>query len=168
MACDRWETEGLLFTSGELDEAVATSYNEHIKECEPCRDELAFYSEGKESFFSPQLLSENPSSTTDDKIIKHCSVPVKPTFFMSGIGNLVKTGSLALLVLMLGVSAPVYFSAVKSSSGESAVASVQPKAEDILTDSSIAKDSLDKEGKVELKRGNLNMNGVIHVELSGE
>ena len=41
MDCTRFQTEGMRLLDGELDETEKAQYEEHVRECEICRGELA-------------------------------------------------------------------------------------------------------------------------------
>ena len=65
MVCNRWESEGLLFTSGELSQEEAQAYETHLEECSLCKDEHRAYIEMKEIFFIPEFLEERTNISID-------------------------------------------------------------------------------------------------------
>ncbi len=69
MACDKFESEGLLFCAGELSAEQSVSYESHLGECEECSREVKEYTEMFGEFSASDLLAEVPSAQCDAKII---------------------------------------------------------------------------------------------------
>ncbi len=70
MACKKWESEGLLYTAGELSKEATAAYESHLSECEDCSVELQAYKEMFGEFSTKELLLETPSAECDTKILK--------------------------------------------------------------------------------------------------
>jgi hypothetical protein len=168
MECKRWETDGLLFTSGELGDQKVLSYNEHLKDCDYCRSELAFYSEGRDSFFKPEMFELQPSKKSDIAL-QHIGTmaPKVVASPLVSFNRFFRKGATVALLLLIGVSAPVYFTMVKNDSVNNHVATIE---KNVISNSV---DSLNDSTKIDSIKefntpGNLEMNGVVPVELNGD
>jgi anti-sigma factor RsiW len=109
MDCSKCDEMGLLFASGELDDAQTTQLQQHLAACPPCNQEFSQYSLEKKEYFTPDILCEETPRSLDEKIFSLCSKPMMPT----GIGlfslTWVKRTVLSALIFALGVSAGGYF-----------------------------------------------------------
>lgn len=65
MACNRWENEGLLLTSGELSATESKTFEEHMGVCAECHQEFHSYQEMKSQFFTPGLMQYAIPETLD-------------------------------------------------------------------------------------------------------
>lgn len=102
MACNKWESEGLLLTSGELSAAQGDAFLEHLDTCSVCHDEYHTYKKMQETFFTPELLDfEFPKSlgifSKIDDIPREDVVVSMPLF------TLLRTRVAPIFVLLLGV-----------------------------------------------------------------
>ena len=100
MACNRWENEGLLLTSGELSQEEQTSYESHLSECSECKDEHTAYTEMKERFFTPELLEEQTSISIDAAFEKK-EAPV--VFWNMPIFTMIQQRVAPALLVVLGI-----------------------------------------------------------------
>ena len=110
MDCNKWQEEGLLYVSRELDAAHVTTYENHVQGCAACQDELSNYLHDKKSFFSADVLCEAPSQAIDEKIIAACSRLPRATR-SAGIFSSVwfKRALISSVFLIFGTTAGVYF-----------------------------------------------------------
>ncbi len=185
MECNIWEEKGLLYMAGELDENEKQSFKVHLVGCEICQTELQTYSKEKEMLFRPEMFEDEPSPYVDREIIRVCSQPIKPVLQVPLIPAFVKNTLFALLILAVGFGGGAYFAGLKVASeiktagfktGEqniraaenrgarplSQVAASQKDEDDSLADS-VVSDSAQI-----FKRGNLDMQGVVPVDLTNE
>lgn len=179
MDCNRFEVEGLLFSSGELNKSEKQAYSTHLKGCESCREQMQFLLDGEDSLFTAKNLSVSTSNEFDDKIATQLTKlnSSKPILFIPSLGNFATKSALAILVLFLGISAPLYFAMVKNSA-QSTVASsnisetsnvVAVATPDTISDSISSNDSNQIAPPSRFTGvGDLNKSGVIAVELRGE
>ncbi|MFW6245016.1 MAG: anti-sigma factor family protein, partial [Fibrobacterota bacterium] len=65
MACSKFEESGLLYCSDELDEHDIRRFEEHLEKCEECRLEVEAYKRESASFYTVDMLGENPSEAVD-------------------------------------------------------------------------------------------------------
>lgn len=107
MDCSKCEEAGLLFTSGELDEAQVDELQKHLAACPPCKEEFSQYSLEKNKFFT--LLCEDTSPDLDHKIISLCCRPAVPTTMGLFSVAWIKRAALSILIFALGLSAGGYF-----------------------------------------------------------
>ena len=73
MECNKWQEEGLLYVSREMDASQAEEYEKHVQICDVCRIEIDQYIHDKKTLFSADMLCESPSEHIDKKIIAACS-----------------------------------------------------------------------------------------------
>jgi hypothetical protein len=173
MECKQWEEKGLLFTADELDETQVTLFNDHLQVCEGCREELARYRREKKEFLFPAMFEDEPSPAVDAEIIRVCSLPIRPALVSSVFPSFIKNSLAALFILTVGFGSGAYFAGVKIESGiklakQNAVTmqknALVERQEVIKNDSAARSDSLPKV----VKRGNLDVKGVIPVDLTDE
>jgi hypothetical protein len=108
MECNKWEENGLLFASRELDEAQANQFRSHLSTCSYCSNELSLYALEKTKFFSPDVLSVQTTPELDIKILTRCTA-VQPTH-IGVFGSLwVKRVVFSALVFAFGAGAGGYF-----------------------------------------------------------
>lgn len=172
MECNRFETEGLLMTAGELDRESESSYRSHLLECDFCRNELSFYEEGRKKFFSREYLEEIPSEKVDILIKKRCAVRSRflfPAMFFPAV----KKTALFVALLAIGMSAPVYFNVVNTAARHENEKKLAVNSYDSINVSSNGldvssenNDSLDTSSKkLYLKRGDLSKHEVVPVDV---
>lgn len=101
MACAKLEHEALLYTSNELDIEQRTAYEQHLEECEECREEVAFYGDihvlGESSLLSTDAIPER----VDQAIAQMCVEPLiswSPLFF----SNAFRKVALPVFLLVCG------------------------------------------------------------------
>lgn len=75
--CSEWEVTGLLYSSKELDSDSAKKFEEHLRTCTSCKEELELYRKEKMQYFNLHNLQELPSKKIDDEILRICSSPKK-------------------------------------------------------------------------------------------
>jgi len=185
MTCNHWEEKGLLYTAGELESGEQRAYDEHLAGCDYCQNELQLYQKEKKAFFMPAMFEDEPSSHVDKEIIRVCSQPIKPAVTAIVFPSLIKNVIFALLILVVGFGGGTYFAglkittdikkAEKASSENEKIASELNQAQTAsqvassqnLTDDSLS-DSLKTDSTRIFKRGNLNAQGVVPVDLTDE
>jgi len=123
MECNKWQEEGLLYISKELDGSGKQLFENHMELCPACRGEVEQYRFDASNFFKESLIGESPSEKINQKIIAACSqAPVLSTGFGLFSGFLFKKAIISTIFLIFGMSAGVYFT-VNYFSGSSASAS---------------------------------------------
>jgi len=116
MACNKWESDGLLYVADELSTEERTSYEAHLTECEECSVELQVYKEMFGEFTAEELLLEEPSSECDAKIISALEdianeTAVKPVYTMGGFMSIfLHRVALPLAIFALAVTVGIKFS----------------------------------------------------------
>jgi anti-sigma factor RsiW len=95
--------------SGELSEATARAYRQHAESCGVCSAELADYRTMKSSYFSPALLGEAPSSTTDREILRVCSQKLRATMGMSLFSGVWRKTAVSAAFLLAGFVGTGYY-----------------------------------------------------------
>lgn len=176
MECNLWEEKGFLFLSGELPDSELQAYKQHCETCDFCQHELQQYKNEKETLFTPEMFEDEPSPEIDREIIRVCTRPIKPVVHAPLFPVFVKNAIFALLILAVGFGGGAYFAGLKVSSdmkiaeqkrmeNEKAVNNTRTPAPttDVATTDSAAPDSTQI-----FKRGNLNMQGVVPVDLTDE
>lgn len=179
MECNKWEEIGLLYTSGELTKKDSESFEAHMKECSDCDLEFSRYEENKK-FFTPEILSEAPSTKVDAEILRVCSKGVKRFTFLGLTNFTMKKAALSSLFFVIGFVVVGYFAMnnynTNSSSSvtanqnnqtteqnQTAQNSIDQKA--LTANSSDTTDSLNDTLRKVSPRGNLDK-GVITVDLN--
>jgi hypothetical protein len=109
MECNKWEENGLLYMANELSHPLTSEFEQHLKICQCCSNELNQYSLEKIQFFTATCLCEPTPEHLDKKIISLCARPMLPTsiglFSMPWVRRVV----FSTLVFALGVGAGGYF-----------------------------------------------------------
>ncbi|MFP4013009.1 MAG: anti-sigma factor family protein [Chitinispirillaceae bacterium] len=180
MACSKFEESGLLYCSDELDEHDIRRFEEHLEKCEECRLEVEDYKRESASFYTVDMLGENPSEAVDREILRVCASAKKqhtfglfPLFFK-------KTTVMSLMLFVVGFAAMGYIvfnmeraetlkAKISAPGQDTVVADVQEQNSSsvALTESDSAHfDSLgDSSAGYSGSRGDLNTDGVITVDL---
>jgi hypothetical protein len=78
MECNKWEEDGLLYISKELDDVKRAQFENHFSTCAFCSNELSLSSLEKTRFFSQDILCIRTSPELDMKIMSRCTA-VRPT-----------------------------------------------------------------------------------------
>ncbi|MDR0308178.1 MAG: zf-HC2 domain-containing protein [Chitinispirillales bacterium] len=186
MACNKFEESGLLYVSEELDEHEIRQYEAHLEVCSECRYETESYKKERASFYSTQILSENPSESVDKEIIRVCGASSKKKYTTAYLPIFLKKHAAApvyLLMIMLAIGGYVQYHSMNAESMRAKLmnettlpvtSTALAPEHDISavafseTDSSGFLDSISDSGAAFSKtRGNLNMEGVVTVK-SGE
>ena len=181
MECTRWEKEGLLVTSGELDEGQAREFRKHTESCPTCRAELDAYERMKQHLLAPGVLCETPSASLDSEILRVCSTPPGPTASFAFLPLFVRRAVLSALFLAVGFGGGAYFRGIRAVSrereaSERIAGSATAPAPQVAGVSSPAADSADSvsghggpdsQAVVE-NRGNLSLQGIVPVDLANE
>ncbi|HUI93807.1 MAG TPA: hypothetical protein VLX68_16310 [Chitinivibrionales bacterium] len=109
MECNKWDESGLLYMANELSQPLTSEFEQHLKICQCCSNELNQYFLERKKYFSAAFLCEPTPEHLDKKIISLCAKPMIPT----GIGIFylpwVKRVLFSALVFALGVGAGGYF-----------------------------------------------------------
>jgi hypothetical protein len=182
MDCNKWQNEGLLYVSHELDVAQVKEYVTHIQGCAACQDELTNYLHDKKSFFSAEILCEAPCEAIDNKIIAACSSMPRLTQASTLFSSVwLKRALISTVFLIFGTTAGVYFTMnyYNGISNPGALASIKASAP--LSELSLAKspdsaasakkDSLKQKSPAPLVnhlRPNASSQGIITVDLKKE
>ena len=161
MACQKWESDGLLFVAGELSEDDSTDYEGHLKECDDCRGEFTAYKEMFGEFSAEELLQEVPSAQCDSKIIaaidKAVAETEKPVVAMPRFFSMI-LHRVAVPVAIFAIAVTVGIQISSSSiDGESEVAVKKQNVQPVDTT-----DSLSDTGRTFIEGGG---QGVIPVTL---
>ncbi len=69
MECNKWESEGLLFSSDELSESEASSFKQHLQSCTYCREELDSYSELHNMITETGVLLDTCNCNNEDLLL---------------------------------------------------------------------------------------------------
>jgi len=159
MACDKFETEGLLYCSGELAPESVTEYESHLEQCPECSTELKQFRELFGNYSVAELLCEEPSAACDAKIIKALEAEAvrqsRPIVTFPGIFTLlIQRVAIPVAIFLVAVTVGLQIS---SKTGSKSI----PLANSSDT-SSIKKDSMSDTGRIFIQGG---ANGVIPVTL---
>jgi len=110
MECNKWQEEGLLYISKELDFDKSKEFQRHCESCSTCRTEMQEYTFDAKTFFKQSFIGESPSEDIDNKIIAACSQAPRMT---GGLGIFsgfwFKKAVISTFFLIIGMSAGVYF-----------------------------------------------------------
>jgi hypothetical protein len=104
-----WERNGLLYTSGELEEEEKKEYEIHLQQCDRCREELQRYTKLKENWFTPEILGENSPEHVDKEILRVCARPRQSITTTPLFGAVMKKSIIALFLLVVGMGGGSYF-----------------------------------------------------------
>jgi hypothetical protein len=187
MECNKWQEEGLLYVSKEMDALQASEYGKHVQLCNACRVEIDQYLLDKKTLFSLDMLCESPSEEIDKKIIAACSQALKVTRGVTLFSSVwFKRAIISMVFLVFGTGAGLYFTVNyynATTSGNTLashktfvpeVASADHVTHGSLTnkDSALAvkKDSLKKEAVpfFNRQRQNAPQQGIVTVDLKKE
>ena len=110
MECNKWQEEGLLYVSKEMNASQAAEYGKHVQLCDVCRTEIDRYLIDKNKLFSADMLCESPSEDIDRKIIAACcnrpvvsrNIPLFSTVWF-------KRAVISMVFLVFGAGVGVYF-----------------------------------------------------------
>jgi len=186
MECNKWEELGLLFSANELETNEMHEYKEHLNVCDECRLEYDTYQKERAAYFTVEMLGGAPSKAVDDEILRVCSNAQKKVTQITFPFTLKKTVlSAAFFAVGFILVSYISFNVINSktsepdlvekngaeeiianeSSSNQSVAQVPVNDSSILDDAANADDSARYYSK---HRGNLEMNGVVPVELKEE
>ncbi|MBD3346965.1 MAG: hypothetical protein GF401_18075 [Chitinivibrionales bacterium] len=102
MECNKWEDEGLLYTSNELDGTQRSEFEKHLSECNFCSQELKSYQKEKREFFSESILGESPSPETDREILRVCSKPPRLKTSFNVFSTVMRKAAISTSLLLMG------------------------------------------------------------------
>ncbi len=187
MECNKWQQEGLLYVSREMEASQEEEYQEHVQLCEGCRDEIDQYIRDKKTLFSAEMLCESPSEHIDRKIIAACSSMPKVSRSITLFSTVwFKKAVISMVFLIFGTGAGVYFTMnyYNAATNNNAVASHKtPPAPAVASDSRVAlaknhdlmlsnkKDSLKQKETIPLvnhPRPDAPQQGIVTVDLKKE
>ena len=110
MECNKWQQEGLLYVSREMEASQAEEYEKHVQLCEVCRVEIDQHIHDKKTLFSAEMLGESPSEHIDKKIIAACSSMPKVSRSIPLFSTVwFKRAVISMVFLVFGTGAGVYF-----------------------------------------------------------
>ncbi len=116
MACNKWESEGLLYVADELSTEERANYEAHLAECEDCSVELQAYKEMFGEFSAEELLVEEPSSECDAKILAALEEvanekQAKPVYMMGGfMATMLQKVALPIAIFAIAVTVGIKLS----------------------------------------------------------
>ena len=180
MECKRWEENGLLFVSEELDDDERQSFERHLAECSWCAAEEKAYRMDRERFFTEKILGEAPSAACDAEILRVCSDGRRKVTGFASMPLFIRRSVVSFMLFAIGFVGVGYITLKggigKKAAGVSAVASdssitAEPVAAGASfapgTDAvdSTADSSSEKAVNYSKTRGNLDLNGVYPVDL---
>lgn len=179
MACERFETEGLLYLSGELEDGAANSYESHLSMCDDCRIELDDARALSSMTDKGRLFEVDTSPAMDAIIQKLCSRPVRPTVSFFDFSAMARRFALPVLFLAVGFGGGTYISVIAMSGSQPAGAVAQAplvRTQQIAalpgtaTPAVVVRDSMKSDSLIDQRRplGNLNHEGVVPVNLGQE
>ncbi len=129
MACDRFESEGLLYISNELEPAARQAYDAHVPSCEECREEMSEYRALRQLTDDGRLFEVETNPAVDAVIRKVCERPAAlPTTMSIGFGSMVRRFALPVLFLCVGFGGGAYMVVATSGLSGTAVAVKAPAA----------------------------------------
>ena len=181
MECNQWNENGLLFTSGELDDILKNEFSNHLNSCSMCRCEFDTYESEKKVLYNPIHFEETPSESINKEILRVCCKPRNYSFFPIGFQSVFKNTFFAFFVLAIGFGGGVYFAGLNKDSesnqpSNTMVNKVAPAAQQIGVISPpalmakqhithlVVDDSLNSDSAVQtIKKGNISMEGVHSV-----
>lgn len=163
MECKRWESDGLLYVAGELQDEASAEFEQHLAGCEECSRELSEYREMFGEFSAEDLLSDEPSAECDAKILAAIDEAVtetekaEPVVTMPGFFSvLMQRVAVPVAIFAIAVTFGVQI-ASNSGAGNSQVAQ---KADSAVVEEQ--KDSASDSGRIFIQGGG---EGVIPVTL---
>jgi hypothetical protein len=110
MECNKWQEEGLLYVSREMNALQAKEYEKHVQLCDVCRNEIDQYILDKKALFSADILCESPSEAVDKKIITACSYMPKTSRSITLFSTVwFKRAVISMVFLVFGTGAGIYF-----------------------------------------------------------
>jgi len=175
MDCNKWEETGLLFSSGELPNAEAETYKEHLNVCATCADEYASYTSMKEKMFSVEVLGAQPSAACDAEIIRVCSDLRKPVTTVSSFSLVVKRTLISLTLFVFGFLSVSYVTIRMNGNNVKQSIQVAATEKPVTTDSvnanvsdSTSDSALSSGVNYAKTRGNLGIRGVVPVDLQSK
>jgi anti-sigma factor RsiW len=108
MACTEWENTGLLYTSGELSNDKRISFEQHIAQCDECREEARLYEQERARLYQPAILGELPSAAVDAEIMRVCGNARKPLTGFALVTSFISRPVAAVLFLAIGIGTGTY------------------------------------------------------------
>ena len=111
MECKRWEEEGLLYSSEELNGTEKAEYEVHMASCGFCEQELASYRSLQKLTGS---LEEDTDPEIDRIVMRLCTKAVRPSAFSALSGWAVKIG-VPVMFIVAGFSGGMYLAALGGS-----------------------------------------------------
>ncbi|KMQ52873.1 hypothetical protein CHISP_0094 [Chitinispirillum alkaliphilum] len=178
MVCSKWEESGFLYSSGELDQQKAREFEAHLKECSECESELKAYINEKNSLFTADVLGENPSEAVSKEIKRVCASGTKQFTGNPLFSLIAKKAAVSMLLLIIGFTTVSYIR-LNSEQAQSMKSRLTVKndtvrttanAELVSAQDSALFDSLKRDSNANFSntRGNMEMQGVVPVDLTDE
>lgn len=178
MACSNFEETVLLYCSGELSEKEAKSFEEHMNDCDECRKEYDTYRSEQKRFYTFDVLGEAPSAKVDEELKRVCSDSRKKFTATGVLPVFFKRTIYSLTFFVVGFVVVGYFAMnadyTKQDNMDIVLENESINSENIskkVTGDSAkeAFDSLaDTNNYYSKNRGNLDLNGVIPVDLKNK
>jgi len=178
MACSMWEEVGLLYSSDELSEQDKEAFIEHIQKCSECSSEYEWYLHGKKEFFNNDVLCESPSVSCDAEILRVCSDARKKYTGIASLPMFFRKSVVSVTLFLITFTIAGYIAFQMDTSNGQEVASEEtapdintPKTDVLaekdpaVTDDSLSDSINGNNTDFPKTKGNLNMNGVVPVEL---
>ena len=172
MACERFEQEGLLFVSNELEPAPRREYEAHVEACKDCRAEIESYGAIQAATGYGKFLEADTSARIDASILSRCAKPVHATSFAFFSSPLVRKFALPAFFLAFGFAGGAYFAGMFSTSSTVSSSSKTP----VVQQTQVATNVVEKPNAQKPKDtatekrhlGNLGGEGVVRVNLNND
>ncbi len=175
MACSEWEVTGLLYSSKELDVEQTRLFEEHLKVCSECKEQMELYEFEKTRFFNLANLQELPSKKVDEEILRVCSNPTKQFTSLGVLPSFLKKFAFSMTFFIVGFIVVGYFAMNIQNNAKNSVAiekneSTTPlQAVKTSDQDSLISDSANDTGLYFSKtRGSLDSKGVFPVDLKNK
>jgi hypothetical protein len=176
MACSKLEDTALLYSSRELNEADAKSFEQHLETCDECRHEMDLYRKEQKHYYSPEIFSESPSEATNREILRVCSDARKQITNTGFIPLFFKKTVFSMTFFVVGFIVVGYFAMnIENSKQQNQDMALQNTSIDSTTLSEADKEKVVSQRNVDSindtnlyyskTRGNLDVNGVFPVDL---
>jgi hypothetical protein len=181
MECSKWEEMGLLYSSGELTRQERDEFVGHCESCTFCSEEHERYLREKKQLFTGSIFEETPSPECDAEILRVCSDARVRVSSLSAFQIFVKKATLSVALFVLGFAVVGYITLRidRSSPQNTAAAHEQMEeliashpqietAETLLPGDSVTDTTPKSTVNFARTRGNLDLKGVVPVDLQNK
>lgn len=177
MVCNKWEETGLLFTSGELSAKDAALYREHLSTCQECSFEYTTYQAERDRFFTIDVLGAAPSPECDTEIKRVCSDARTKITAPPKLSLVFRKTAVSVALFLMGFTGVGYltFKMTQPSTLPETASQVAPTHQQVAEPVYSAKPAdstadtfTENSVNFASKRGNLDLKGVVPVELQNK